>query len=215
MSNKDIKPVSRKTDIVVQDYAHEVLIYDLLEDKAFSLNETSAFIWQLCDGSNSISDIAENSSKKFNVSISDEFVWLALEQLKKDNLLENPGDFSADFGGLSRREVIRKIGFATLVALPLVSSLIAPTAAHAASGSAATCSGSCQCPNATVVFCTPAGGGGTTVCNNLAPTANCRCRGPFGTDGSGTSPGQKTGNCAGVTNFTITISNGENVVIQQ
>lgn len=134
MSQADVKPVSRQENIVVQEYGNEILIYDLTKNKAFSLNETSAIIWQLCDGSKAIADIAESLSGKYNSPISEDFVWLALEQLKKDNLLENAKEVSTDFGGLSRRELIRKVGLATLVTLPVISSLIAPRAANAASG---------------------------------------------------------------------------------
>jgi len=44
-----------------------------------------------------------------NTRVTDEFAWLALDQLKKDNLLEESEEMQIDFGGLSRREVIRKI----------------------------------------------------------------------------------------------------------
>ena len=48
--DKNFKPSTRKSDIVVQKTGEEVLIYDLKVDKAFCLNETSALIWQACDG---------------------------------------------------------------------------------------------------------------------------------------------------------------------
>lgn len=191
MSKNDSKPISRKSDIVIQEYGAEILIYDLKIHKAFSLNETSALVWRACDGNKTVSEISGQISRQLNSPVSEDFVWLALEQLKKDNLLENAAEVSADFDGLSRREVIRRVGFATLVALPLVSSLIAPMAIHAVSG---VCGGTCQCPNATVNFCSPLAGGGTRDCNLLGPT--CRCRSPFGPPGSGTSPGQKAGACA-------------------
>ncbi|MGI9035503.1 MAG: PqqD family protein [Pyrinomonadaceae bacterium] len=133
MLKNHIKPVSRKSDIVVQDFGNEILIYDLKENKAFSLNKTSAMIWQFCDGQKTVSDIARNMSGKLDSTVTEDFVWLALEQLKRDKLLENGSEIPSDFGGLSRREAIRKVGFATLVALPLVSSLVAPTSAHAQS----------------------------------------------------------------------------------
>jgi len=61
---------------------------------------------------------------------------LALDQLKKENLIENKDEIVADFNGMSRREVIRKVGLASVVALPLISSLVAPMAVSAQS---ATC----------------------------------------------------------------------------
>lgn len=134
MSINNSKPESRTQDIVVQKLEDEVLVYDLLKNKAFCLNETSAIIWQLCDGKKNTKEIADEASKKLNSKVSDEMVGLALEQLNKDELLEN-NQYSFNYlNGLSRREAIRKIGFTSLVALPIISSLVAPNALHAASG---------------------------------------------------------------------------------
>lgn len=193
MLKENVKPISRRSNLVVQDYGSEILIYDLTENKAFSLNEPSAMIWQVCDGSKTVSEIAEDLSLRLKSPISDEFVWIALEQMKKDNLLENSEEIATDFGGLSRREVIRKVGLATLVALPMVSSLIAPTAAHATSGVAVTCTGTCRCPNGTPDAGTCAGNSsapsipvGTVYVNcNTAGGAGCLCRGPFNAPNSG------------------------------
>jgi hypothetical protein len=193
MFKNEIKPLGRKSDIVIQEYGSEILIYDLLIHKAFSLNETSALIWQACDGTKTIGEISSQISRRLDSQVSEDFVWLALEQLKKENLIENQSEVSLPFEGLSRRDVIRRVGLASLVALPIISSLVAPMAVNAQSS---TCAGACQCPNATVNFCSPAAGGGTIDCNTLAPTATCRCRSPFGLPGSGTSPGQKVGNCS-------------------
>lgn len=190
MSEKKPNPESRKQNIVVQQLEDEVLVYDLLKNKAFCLNKTSAVIWQSCNGERTIEEIAEVSGTTLNAAVTSEMVWLALEQFKKDNLLEeNTGEMSL-FNGMSRREVIRKVSAGSLIALPIVSSLVAPMAVHAQS----VCVGACQCPNGTANFCSPTAAGGTIDCNALA--VDCRCRGPFGADGSGTSPGQKTGNCS-------------------
>ncbi len=191
MSKNESKPLSRKANIVVQEYGSEILIYDLTINKAFSLNETSALVWQACDGNKTVAEISNQISQRLNSPVSEDFVWLALEQLKKENLLATKSEVAMPFEGVSRRDVIRRVGLATLVALPVVSSLIAPTALHAQS--AATCGGVCQCPNPTVNFCSPSVGL-LVNCNLLGAT--CRCRGPFDPPGSGTSPGQKLGDCA-------------------
>jgi hypothetical protein len=65
--------------------------------------------------------------------VPEEVVWLALDQLKKENLLENGGEIPTKFSGMSRREVIRKVGLATAIALPVIAGLVAPTAAQAQS----------------------------------------------------------------------------------
>jgi hypothetical protein len=131
-------PVSRKDDILVQELKGEVLIYDLKINKAFCLNETSAIVWQLCDGNNSVADISRKFSKELNSPVTEDLVWLALDQLKQENLLSNSEEIVPEFNGMSRREVIRKVGLGTMVAIPIVSGLIAPTAAQAQTGAGAT-----------------------------------------------------------------------------
>lgn len=42
-----------------------MLVYDLNTNKAASLNETSALIWQSCDGSKTVAEIAMIVENKF------------------------------------------------------------------------------------------------------------------------------------------------------
>ena len=127
--------MARSADIVIQNLGEEVLIYDLLIHKAFCLNETSAVVYQACDGTTTFQELKQKHR------LTDDLIFFALEQLQKDNLIE--GSAITRFEGLSRREVIRRVALASMVALPVISSLVAPTAAHAASGTApAACTGS-------------------------------------------------------------------------
>ena len=131
--NKKKYPISRKEDIVMQHLESEILIYDLKANKAFCLNETSTLVWQACDGNHSISEISQDLSNQLNQPISQDLVWLALDQMKREKLLTNSGEVKSSFHGLSRREVIRKVGLASMVALPLISSIVAPKAINAQS----------------------------------------------------------------------------------
>ena len=184
MSKNQVRPTSRKKEIVVQEYNNEILIYDLSLHKAFSLNETSALVWQACDGNHTVSEISQQISRQLKSSVSEDFVWLALDQLKKDNLLEENSVQSTPFDGLSRREVIRKVGFASLVTLPVIASLIAPTAAMAQS---AGCFGDnnalqsalgCACNSGSdcqTNCCGTTAGGNQCVTPGLEPTgSSCR-----------------------------------------
>lgn len=126
-------PMSRQSNIVVQELENEILIYDLNNNKAFCLNETSSLVYQFCDGSHSVAEISDLLSLKLKKLISNDFVWLALKGFKKDNLLENGDDINDHFAGLTRREIVKKVGLASMVALPFVASLVAPTSANAAS----------------------------------------------------------------------------------
>lgn len=128
------KPIARKSDIVMQEIDDETLIYDIIENKAFNLNHTSAMVWSLCNGARTVADIAKDMTGKLDSVITEDFVWLAVEQLKKDNLLEDCTAIVIPFEGLSRRKIIRKVGLASLVAFPIISSLLAPLPIHAASG---------------------------------------------------------------------------------
>lgn len=134
------KPLSRSQDLVVQDLNGELLIYDLRDHRAFCLNETCAIVWKACDGSNTVSEIGARLG-------GDELVWLALDQLREENLLDAPVEPVKAFEGMSRREVIRKIGLGSAVALPIISAIVAPTAASAQSclPTDASCTASVQC----------------------------------------------------------------------
>lgn len=147
-------PESRKQGIIVQELEGEVLIYDLKVNKAHCLNKTSAIVWHLCDGNNSVSDIGKQLSKKLESDVGDDFVFFALDQLNRKNLLLIPSKSSQlenKFEGLSRREIIRKIGIGSFVALPVIASLVAPTSAAAQSICGCINPGSCvtqtTCPS--------------------------------------------------------------------
>jgi hypothetical protein len=178
-------PKTRNDNIVVQEIDKELLIYDLKENKAFCLNETSALIWQLCDGSNSMAEISKFAGKKLNQNISEDLIWLALDEFKKCSLLEESEKFEIDFNGLNRRQIIKKVGLASMIALPIVSSIVAPTAAHALSGNCTVNFNGFQgtCPLATdrcvdnfCVPCTPSGSpvsGGACSAVNLPGIRQC------------------------------------------
>ena len=65
--------------------------------------------------------------------VKEEIIWLALERLSEQNLLASQINTQHLYQGVSRREVVRKIGIASAVSLPVISSLTAPLAIHAQS----------------------------------------------------------------------------------
>ena len=134
-------PCARKAGLVIQDMPDEVLVYDLDTNKAHCLNKSAAFVWRSCDGKTSISDIARLFEIQTGDKVSDDFVWLALDQLNENSLLES--EVKASFAGKSRREVIKKIGLASAVALPIIASLVAPKSSMASVSCACTGPGDC------------------------------------------------------------------------
>ena len=78
------------------------------------LNQTSAIVWQNCDGTKTVSEFGAFLAKELNNPINEDLIWLALDQLKKENLIENSKELEIKFEGVSRREAVRKIGMASL-----------------------------------------------------------------------------------------------------
>jgi Coenzyme PQQ synthesis protein D (PqqD) len=147
-----LRPCVRADGLVVQALADEVLVYDLERHKAHCLNHTAALVWKHCDGRTSVSEIARILEGEMKTPVPEDVIWLALQQLGKAHLLAGESHTPETSKRMSRREVIRRLGWGAAVALPLVTSIVAPTAVEAASclstGSACTtgaqcCSGIC------------------------------------------------------------------------
>lgn len=172
------KPVARRDNLVVQELPGEVLVYDLAVDKAHCLNGTAAFVWKSCDGQNTVGDISRLLEGAGGRAPGEDLVWLAIDQLGENNLLENK--LTAKFPNQNRREVIRKIGLAAVVALPLVTSLVAPKAVQA--GSACNTGAPCTCDATTTI---PMDG----VCASSNCSSGC-------TTGCQGTPGEAMGVCS-------------------
>lgn len=127
-------PKSRNKDLVVQESNDELLVYDLKSNKAVCLNQTASVVWKMCDGKRTIFEISKDAGMELGKPITNDLIWLTIQQLSDENLLSNSEAIENKFKGMSRREVIRKVGMASMVALPIVSSIVAPEAMSAASG---------------------------------------------------------------------------------
>lgn len=126
-------PLARRKGLIIQELPDEVLVYDLEADRAHCLNETAAFVWQHCNGRTTAEQIAGLLGKKANAKVDERIVWLALDQLSDSKLLARHPAAPAPLTGLDRRQVMRAIGLAAIVAVPAVTSIIAPTPAQAVS----------------------------------------------------------------------------------
>lgn len=100
--------------------------------------------------------MSEGARTGYDGGIDEQIVWLGLEDLRRKHLLEEPAAWPATIkgiSGMSRREVVRRIGLGAAIALPIVITITAPTPAQAGTckhgGSTCTtgadcCSGTCQ-----------------------------------------------------------------------
>jgi hypothetical protein len=146
-------PVARTEDIVIQEVDQEILIYDLKNNKAFCLNETSSIIFQACSKKTSFDEL------KRKHKFSEDIIFLALDELRRENLLAENQQYNSPFAGMSRREAIRKVAFASVAALPVIAFLVAPTAVMSASA--------CRCVNP----------GGCLTQTSCPSTNNCNASG--------------------------------------
>jgi len=127
--------------LVIQELPGELLIYNLSTDRAFCLNETSAFVWKQADGKKTVGEIKTLMENEFNAPVNEDLIWLALDQLGRNSLMDTPAE--EKFAGLSRREVVRRIGVSSLVALPVIASLATTVQAAGCPGSGAVPSADC------------------------------------------------------------------------
>ena len=174
-----MKPQRRKEGLVVKELPDEVLVYDLERHRAHCLNPTAGFVFKQCDGDTSVKEIAKRLGQDMAVPADEKWVFLALDRLRKAHLLERPNGATRNGASYSRRELLRRAGVAGAALLPLVTSLVAPTAVQAA----VSCVGPGGC--ATQLNGTPCHCGVPTDC----PT-NCMCSGGICIDAGGcNSPG--------------------------
>lgn len=122
-------PKARKEKLIVKELPDETLVYDLETDKAHCLNLTAAGVWRNCDGTRTPSELREIIQADCDLPVPEDVIWLALDQLEKFSLLEDAATKPFVLPGMSRRDVIRRVGLAT-VALPLIVS-ISTSPAHA------------------------------------------------------------------------------------
>ena len=155
-----ILPKARLENIVTQECSDEILIYDLTTHKTFSLNNTASIVYKACDGITSFADL------KTKNRLSDEIIYFTLDELRKENLLIETDSYISPFSGSSRRQVIKQVGLASIAALPVISSLIAPKAANAQSGCATCVTLGTQC------------GSVSDGCGNTLNCGNCSALGP-------------------------------------
>lgn len=164
-------PISRNKDVVVQELGDEVLIYDLIMNKAYCLNETAKLVFDLCDGCRNVTEISQMMSQKLKTSVHEDLIELTINDLRKNKLLEESMPPVSLLTGATRREMIKRVGLASMIALPMISSVVAPTAATAASGTP------CLAPG-TMVTLPPQPTGNECLILGLADSMQC-CFGSY------------------------------------
>jgi hypothetical protein len=124
-----MKPLARKRDIFVENLPEEVVLYNKSNNKVHCLNKTAAAIWESCDGTRTVDELAHIAEAELGAPAGRKVALRALEELEKADLLEAGGVIVADAGLTSRREAVGKIA---LAGTALVATIVAAApAAHA------------------------------------------------------------------------------------
>lgn len=112
-------PKARETDLVIETFEREVLVYDTRNNRAHSLSALAAQVWRACDGTRSPQEVASS------LGLSQDEVNDGLARLDEANL------FESRIFEPSRRKFLRKV--ATAGGLLVIASITAPRAANALS----------------------------------------------------------------------------------
>jgi hypothetical protein len=135
ISNNEMKPRSLKRDqLVVEELGTELMIYDQKRNQAFCLNHKAAFVWQNCDGKTTIAEIAVKLASASDEPADEKVVQFALQSLSQDGLLEPSTFLLMVPAGITRRDLMQKIGVRAAISLPLVTALLVATPKAHASG---------------------------------------------------------------------------------
>jgi hypothetical protein len=126
-------PHARRSGLIVKEADGEVLIYDLERNQAHCLNDTAARVWRYCDGETTLMDACSSLTRELNAPCDQQLIWYALRQFAKDNLLEEKVELPAFIiSGMNRRQMVRTLGLGAIIAIPIVTTILAPTAVQAA-----------------------------------------------------------------------------------
>ncbi len=130
---RPLMPRAREDQLVVEELPDETLVYDLKRHKAQCLNRTATLVWRSCDGQTTVAEMATMLENELEIPADESVVWMALDRLGRSHLLTEQVTLPADRAEYSRRAVIRTLGQVAGMSLllPVVESIVAPTAAHA------------------------------------------------------------------------------------
>lgn len=140
-------PRMREEALVIDDLPDEVLVYDLNSHKAHCLNQTAALIWRRCDGRTTPAEIASRLRIELKRPFDEDLVWMALRRLQQLHLLKQPIFLPPQPTSMPRRKMMRRLGLAAAVAVPMIVSIVSPTPVQASTcvASGQPCNGSIAC----------------------------------------------------------------------
>lgn len=188
----DTRRMARSHDLVIEPLGDGAVVFDRHTDEIHHLNASAYAVWRRCDGTRTVAQIAEEVAAELAIAVPDEAVHQAFAHLDGAGLLEATA--TPDRTGMTRRQLLVRMGIAAAAA-PVVTSIVAPSPAAALTcgqtcrlnsgincpGETTIGPGNCRCNassgNGTCIPCVPTGGGFPSGQSRLC----CSTVGTFGT----------------------------------
>jgi hypothetical protein len=124
-----MNPLARRSDLFAENLPEEVVLYDKTNNKVHCLNKVAATVWESCDGTRTVDDLAHMVEAKFGARSDRKLVLQALAELEKAGLLEAGSGIDSEVESTSRREAVGKL---VMAGSALVATIVASApAAHA------------------------------------------------------------------------------------
>ena len=138
-------PLARTEDLLIEELSEETVVYDLDTKSVHCLSPLAAAVFAACDGRTAAAAAAEAVGARLGREVSESDVLAAVAQLEERALFSSPvlHLHNGNGNGISRRDFARRgaLAGAAAFAVPLITSIAAPTAAMATSGIATGCAG--------------------------------------------------------------------------
>ena len=170
MKNRAKLPQRRKKGLLIEQLPTETVVYDTTNQKAHCLNRIAALVWQHSDGRTSEEELAAILTKELELPSDELLIQLTLEKLAKAGLLEEEYVLPASISRRQAGKSLAKFGIAAAGAL--VATIVAPTAAQAAT--AIPCANNQGCATNNCCKNTAGSPGNTPGCGTCFPKgAHC------------------------------------------
>lgn len=148
-SKYDVRPIASTDGMIVEELDTELLIYDTARDKAHCLNPAAATVWKHCDGQKTVEELQALIAPEAGAADSRDMIVGCLRDFQRRHLVTGTTGWLDSERQVSRRELLKRVSVtaAVVVLVPLVTTIVAPTPAAAASclAGGATCSIGSQC----------------------------------------------------------------------
>ncbi len=105
-------PEARQDNLVVREVGDELVVYDAERQRAHCLNRTSALVWRHCDGRTTVAALAAMLERELGLPANKELVGQALQGLEKAHLVRSRPLRAGSGGPISRRALLKKLGWA-------------------------------------------------------------------------------------------------------